>query len=415
MSTIPTFATRSTTLALDQINLASLDTFARPDLDGIFETLRRERPVSWHQHPDSGERGFWAVTRYDDIVRVNRDTDTFSNGQGIQVSFEGDGPRGGKGSMIEMDPPRHSRFRRLVAASFLPGAVARLEDRIRARAEAALDAFPARGGFDFVAAYATPIPMTVFYDMMGVPEADQRRVLELADLLFFSADPVFGGRHDRKLEAGLEIQAYGRALARAKRASPGDDLMSALAGAEVDGERLTIDELGAFFALLGAAGADTTRATLAFAMEALSRFADQKRLWLEDLDGRAAAAVEECIRWSTPTMHMRRTATRDTEIAGQAIKAGDKVALWFASGNRDAAKFPEPYRFDIARAPNPHMAFGMGGPHFCLGAHLARLELRIALPALLSRYPGIRATGPARSLRSNFIHGPAELPVILDG
>ncbi len=401
--------TRATTLTVDEINLASLETFARPDLVALFEKLRRERPVSWHRHPDSGERGFWAVTRYEDIVRVNRDTATFSSAQGIQVRFEGDGPRGGSGSMIEADPPRHSRYRKLVAASFMPQAVARLEERIRTRARQALDAIPSNGEFDFVAAYATPIPMAVFYDMMGVPAADHPRILELADLLFFSADPRFGGRQERMREAGLEIQAYGRELARRKRAQPQNDLMSGLANAEVDGERLSLDELGAFFALLGAAGADTTRATLAYALEALTAFEDQKRLWLNNLEGLAAGAVEECVRWATPTMHMRRTATRDTEIAGQPVRAGDKVALWFTSGNRDPAKFDAPHRFDILRSPNPHMAFGMGGPHFCLGAHLARLELRIALTELLRRYPEIRSTAPAKRLRSNFINGPSEL------
>jgi cytochrome P450 len=212
-------------------------------------------------------------------------------------------------------------------------------------------------------------------------------------------------------EAGMELQAYGRFLAQKKRDKPADDIMSSIATAEADGERLTINELGSFFGLLGGAGADTTRATIVYSMEALSLFPDQKELWIQDLDGRAVGAIEECIRWATPTMHMRRTATRDTRIAGQDIKAGDKVSIWFASGNRDATKFPQPYRFDISRSPNLHMGFGMAGAHFCLGAHLARLELRIALTELLRRFPNIQATGPGNRLRSNFINGPYELPV----
>lgn len=409
----PSTDTRSTDLPLEAINLASIDTFMRPDLPGIFEKLRREKPVSWHQHPDSGAQGFWAVVRYADIVAVNRDAATFSNQQGIQVMIENDQPRAGKGSMIEMDPPMHTRYRKIVAGSFTPAAIGKLEDKVRARVHATLDRLEGKKSFDFVEEYATPIPLGVFYDFMGVPPEDQRKILALADLLFFSADPRLGGEKTAMQQAGMELQTYGRELALKKRKEPAEDIMSWIANAQVDGEQLTIDELGAFFGLLGGAGADTTRATLAYAMEALSDFPEQKALWLQDLDGRAAGAIDECVRWASPTMHMRRTATRDTEIAGQKINAGDKVAIWFVSGNRDAAKFPHPYRFDITRTPNLHMGFGMGGAHFCLGAHLARLELRVALVELLRRYPTIRATGPAARLRSNFINGPYELPVTL--
>lgn len=209
----------------------------------------------------------------------------------------------------------------------------------------------------------------------------------------------------------MKLQAYGRELARMKRAEPGDDLMTMISCAEVDGERLTIDELGSFFGLLGGAGADTTRATLGWSMAALSQFPDQRDLWVSDLEGKAAGAVEECLRWATPTMHMRRTATCDTQVAGQPIRAGDKVALWWASGNRDASRFPQPYRFDIDRKPNIQMALGKAGPHFCLGAHVARLQLRIALTEMLRRFPRIHATGPVRRLRGNFINGPYQLPV----
>ncbi|MCB1699142.1 MAG: cytochrome P450, partial [Halioglobus sp.] len=184
---------------------------------------------------------------------------------------------------------------------------------------------------------------------------------------------------------------------------PGDDLISALAHAELEGQRLSDEEIGAFFGLFGAAGADTSRAAIGWTMEALSMFDDQKRLWIEDLEGRAKRAVDECLRWAVPTMHMRRTATRDVEIGGQTIRGGDKVALWWISGNRDAGKFTDPHRFDIMRAPNPMVSFGLAGPHFCVGAHLARLELKVTFTELLKRFPTMRATGPARRLRSNFI------------
>lgn len=402
-----------TTLALDEINLGSMDTFLRPDLQGIFRKLRNEAPLSWHQHPDSGKRGFWAVVRHDDIVAASRDTATFSNREGIQVIFEGDMPHAAEGSMIEMDPPEHTRLRRLVGPTFGMLAVGRLQEQIRARVLAILDGLDGRDEIDFVADFATPLPLGVFYDLMGVPAADQRRMLELSDRTFFSGDPRFGGDTSGIGEAGREIQAYGRWLAEQRQREPRADLMSSLASATIDGHRLCAQELGAFFGLLGAAGADTTRSSLGYGLRALSDFPDQKALWLSDLEGWAAKATEEIVRWASPTMHMRRTATRDAELAGRKIAAGDKVVLWFASGNFDEAKFQHPYRFDIARSPNPHMAFGMGGPHFCLGAHLAKLEIRIAYTELLRRYPDIEATGPVERLRSNFINGPFALPARL--
>ncbi len=403
----------TTVLGVDEINLASMDTFLRPDLAGVFRKLREEAPVTWHQHPDSGKRGFWSVVRYDDIAATSRNTTTFSNREGIQVLFEGDLPHAGQGSMIETDPPEHTRLRRLVGPSFASMAVSRLQEQIQSRVRSLLDSLGDRDEIDFVSEFATPLPLGVFYDLMGVPGEDQRRMLELADRTFFSGDPRFGGDTLGIGEAGQEIQAYGRWLAEKRRAEPKSDVMSSLAQATIDGQRLSIPELGSFFGLLGAAGADTTRSSIAYGLRALTDFPEQRAAWLNDLEGAAAGATEEIVRWATPTMHMRRTATRDTEIAGQSIAAGDKVALWYASGNFDETKFKEPFRFDIGRKPNPHMGFGMGGPHFCLGAHLARLEIRIAYVELLRRYPEVHATAPVDRLRSNFINGPYSLPARL--
>jgi len=403
----------TTVLGVDEINLASMDTFLRPDLAGVFRKLREEAPVAWHQHPDSGKRGFWSVVRYDDIAATSRNTTTFSNREGIQVLFEGDLPHAGQGSMIETDPPEHTRLRRLVGPSFASMAVSRLQEQIQSRVRSLLDSLGDRDEIDFVSEFATPLPLGVFYDLMGVPGEDQRRMLELADRTFFSGDPRFGGDTLGIGEAGQEIQAYGRWLAEKRRAEPKSDVMSSLAQATIDGQRLSIPELGSFFGLLGAAGADTTRSSIAYGLRALTDFPEQRAAWLNDLEGAAAGATEEIVRWATPTMHMRRTATRDTEIAGQSIAAGDKVALWYASGNFDETKFKEPFRFDIGRKPNPHMGFGMGGPHFCLGAHLARLEIRIAYVELLRRYPEVHATAPVDRLRSNFINGPYSLPARL--
>jgi cytochrome P450 len=291
--------------------------------------------------------------------------------------------------------------------------LSKINDQIRERVRAILDGLAGQDEIDFVRDFATPLPLGVFYDLMGVPSADQRRMLELADRTFFSGDPRFGGDTRGIGEAGLEIQAYGRWLAEQRRKDPKQDVMSTLVQATIDGQSLTSEELGAFFGLLGAAGADTTRASLSYALSALGEFPQQKALWLTDIEGHAAAATEEIVRWATPTMNMRRTATRDTELAGQKIAQGDKVALFYASGNFDETRFDAPWDFRINRSPNPHMGFGMGGPHFCLGAHLAKLEIRIAYTELLQRYPDIQATGPAQRLRSNFINAPHSLPARL--
>jgi cytochrome P450 len=401
--------TSTTELSLSEINLGSLDTFARDDLHGVFAKLRHEKPVSWHQHPDSGRYGFWAIVRYEDIVAINRDPKTFSNSQGVQLLVEDDVPRAGRGSMIEADPPRHTRLRRLIAPAFTSAAVSQIDETIRKRVREILDTLEGKDEIEFVTEFATPIPMVIFYDLMGVPRADQAKVLKLADRLFFSADPRLGGDQTGFQRAGEEMQAYGRWLAEKRLADPADDLWSKIVHASVDGERLTVAELGSFWGLLGAAGADTTRATLTFALSALTDFPDQKSIWLSDIVGRASTAVDEIVRWASPTMHMRRTATRDIEFAGQSIREGDKLALWFSSGNRDDTKFAEPYRLDIRRSPNPHMGFGMSGPHFCVGAHLAKAEIRIALTELLARFPDIVATAPPSRLRSNFINGPFAL------
>ena len=403
-----------TALSLDEINLGDMDTYMRSDLHGIFRKLRDEAPVSWHQHPDSGKRGFWAVTRYDDIVAANKDTQTFSNKEGIQIIFEGDLPHAGQGSMIEMDPPEHARMRRLVGPAFSSMGVSRMNAQIHERVHSILDSLAGQDEIDFVRDFATPLPLGVFYDLMGVPTADQRRMLELADRTFFSADPRFGGDNAQGIgEAGLEIQAYGRWLAEQRRKDPKNDVMSTLVNAKIDGQTLTTEELGAFFGLLGAAGADTTRSCLSYALRALSDFPEQKSLWLTDIEGLAPSATDEIVRWASPTMNMRRTATCDTEIAGQMIAKGDKVALFYASGNFDERRIEDPYQFKIKRTPNLHMAFGMGGPHFCLGAHLAKLEIRIAYSELLRRFPEIEAIGPAARLRSNFINAPYTLPARL--
>ena len=400
-------------LPVSEINLASLDTFERDDFLGCFATLRKEAPISWHQHPDSGSKGFWAIVRYQDILDVILDTESFSSRDGIQAMFEDGVPRASRNSMLEMDPPEHSKYRKVVSPEFTPRALSKIESSIQARIDALLDKMAGKSDIDFVQDFATGLPMSVFFDLMGVSEADHERMLHLADRTFFSADPRFGGDQAGAAEAGREFQAYGRWLGEQRREEPTDDVMSVLAHSEIDGAPLTIDELGAFFGLLGSAGADTTRSSLANGLDALRLFPDQKTLWLQDIDGHAAGAADEIIRWASSVFHMRRTATRDVTLLGQEVKQGDKVVVWFVSGNRDEEVFDAPHRFDITRSPNPHMSFGLRGPHFCLGAPLARLQVRLAFSALLKRFPDIEAITPLQRLRGSFINGPASLPARL--
>ncbi len=396
---------------VSEINLASLDTFVQEDLMGCFAKLRAEDPVSWHQHPDSGKKGFWAFVRYNDIIEIILDTETFTSSDGIQVMFEDDMPHASQHSMLEMDPPEHSKYRKIVSPEFTPRACAKIEPQIQRRVSQLLDNMESKAEGDFIEDFATPLPMGVFFDLMGVAEADHARVLELAERNFFAADPTFGGDKTGTAEAGREIQEYGRWLGRQRRQDPKDDVMSVLAHSKVDDELLSVDELGSFFGLLGSAGADTTRSSLAYGLDALTMFPEQKDLWVTDIDGHASTAADEIIRWASAGLHMRRTATRDVEKGGRQIKKGDKVSVWFVSGNRDEEIFDEPHAFKITRQPNPHMSFGLKGPHFCLGAHLSKLEIRVAFTSLLKRFPRIEAKEPLKRLRSNFLNAPIAQPV----
>lgn len=398
---------------ISEINLASIDTFMREDLMGCFAKLRAEDPVSWHQHPDSGKKGFWAFVRYNDIIEIILDTETFTSSDGIQVMFEEDMPHASQHSMLEMDPPEHSKYRKIVSPEFTPQALAKIEPQIQRRVSQLLDNMESKSDVDFIEDFATPLPMGVFFDLMGVAEADHARVLELAERNFFAADLSFGGNKAGTAEAGREIQEYGRWLGKRRRQDPKDDVMSVLAHSMVDDELLSVDELGSFFGLLGSAGADTTRSSLAFGLDALTMFPEQKNLWLRDIDAHAKTGTDEIIRWTSAGLHMRRTATRDVEKGGREIKKGDKVSVWFVSGNRDEEIFDEPHAFKIARKPNPHMSFGLKGPHFCLGAHLSKLEIRIAFTSLLKRFPGIEAKERLKCLRSNFVNAPIAQPTRL--
>ncbi len=408
MSTVPT---PTTTLALDDINPASFDFWLRDDVHGALARLRRERPVAWHQHPDSG-RGFWSLTRYDDVAAATRDWETFSSAFGIQVLTDPEdmGRVAAIRSMISTDPPKHTKLRSVVNRGFTPKMVARAEESVRRRAREIVDAIAPKGEVEFVAEVAAVLPVAIICDMMGVPEPDRPRLLDLTNRLLGGGDAEYGGTKDSLLQAGAELRDYGLWLGQQRLEHPAADLTTTLVHAEVDGEAMSPQDLGPFFLLLIAAGNETTRNAISHGLWALTQFPEQKRRWLADLDGGGATAAEEIVRWASPLLHMRRTVTRDCAFAGVEMRKDDKVAMWYVSANRDEAHFPDPYRFDVTRAPNDQGAFGTGGPHFCLGAHLARREVIVMFTELLQRLPDIEATAPPERLRSNFIHGVKRLP-----
>lgn len=384
-----------------------------------FTLLRAERPVSWHppvedalMH-DPQDRGYWAVTRHADIVAISRNSEVFLSGKGVLFENVPEELLEASQSFLAMDPPRHTLIRKLVHAAFTPRQIRRIEDSIKANAAAIVAELKEAGsGADFVDHCAKELPIRTLSDMIGIPESERQQVAHAADALVSWGDPVYlAGRNP--LEVLMENQMYlhqvAGALAAERRENPGDDLISALVHADVDGDRLSDFEVSAFFVLLAVAGNDTTRQTSSHAMKALTDFPDQ-RAWLrEDFDNRIGGAVEEFVRWASPVMTFRRTAATDVELGGQQVAAGEKVVMFYSSGNWDTAVFDHPERFDLSRTPNPHLGFGGGGRHFCLGAHVARTQLRALFGELLRQLPDIEAGDPAY-LAGNFVHAIREMP-----
>lgn len=406
---------------LDGIDLVDPDSYVERIPFEWFDLLRREQPVSWHEEAPPNH-GFWAVTRYHDIEEILRDTRAFCSSRGITLEEQTPDEVEARRSMIDMDPPRHTRLRRLVSKLFTRSAVAQYEGFVREQARLVLDRALPRREFDFVEEISRELPIRVLARIMGVPEQDLPMCIELGDAMIAQADPEYSraviDREDTsayrllpfRSPAAVELMAYGHELAAECRRHPRDDLVTKLVHAEVDGERLSEREFDNFFCLLIVAGNETTRHAITHGLLALMDHRDEWRR-LRDDPGLMPLAAEEILRWGSPTMHFRRTATRGLELRGKRIREGDKVVVWFVSGNRDGEVFAEPDRFDVGREPNPHMAFGSGGPHVCLGMHLARLEVRVMFEELLPRLADVELTGPLIRLRSNFINGIKHLPV----
>jgi cytochrome P450 len=399
-----------------EVDLGSLDFWGRPaeERDQYFAELRRDAPISRHQPPedimelpDQERMSYWAIVRYEDVRRISRDPESFCSGKGTQFADAPPEFLEASLSFLAMDAPRHTKLRALVSAAFTPRQVARIEDGIRVNARRIVAEAAPSGGGDFVELIAKQLPLVTISDMIGVPEPDRERVVAAADLLVTASDPeAFGDRPPVEVlgEALWTLTSFATELAAHREQRPADDLMTALVQAEVDGERLTHAEIAAFFVLLSVAGNDTTRHTTSHAMRALTVHPEQRALLMEDLDERLPAAVEEFVRWASPVMTFRRTTTREVELYGERLPAGEKVVLFYHSGNRDERAFEDPWRFDVTRDPNRHLGFGGGGPHYCLGASLARTQLRSIFGELLRVMPDIEAEEP-ELLRSAFIHG----------
>jgi methyl-branched lipid omega-hydroxylase len=408
-------------LALEEIDLADIDFWARPleERDAAFRLLRQERPLAFFNEPDLRDRsplapapgpGFRAVTRHADLTEVSRHPEIYRSGPGA-VSILDMPPEMVEyfSGMISTDNPRHARLRRIVSAAFTPRRVRSIEDHIERVATEVVDRIAGWGECDFVTAVAAPLPLQVICWMMGIPEGDREAVLRCSNVILSSGDTEYVPEGTDPLAAfigaGQELTSLMEELATSRLARPTDDLTTDLITTNIDGEALTHAELASFFVLLVVAGNETTRNAIAHGLWALTEHPDQRAVWAADLDGIAPTAVEEIVRWASPVTWMRRTVAEDTVLAGEALHPGDKVLLYYNSANRDEDVFDDPYRFDVRRSPNPHVGFGAAGPHFCLGAHLARREIRAMFEVLLSRLPDIRATAPPERLRADFVNG----------
>jgi len=399
-------------VTLDGIDLLDLDRFQRGEHHEMFRRLRGEAPVSWHDHPLG--QGFWNVVTHPDLVAVNREIETYSSEAGGISLLSPDEMPGDVGMdtrgvmMLTMDPPKHTRYRLLVNKGFTPRMIGLLEQYLRHRSTLIVDNIIQRGTCDFVVDLASELPLQAIAEIMGVPQEDRRLLFEWSNKMIGIDDPEYAS--DDSTEASTQLYLYVNELAKQRRSDPRDDIVTKLINAEVAGDSLSELEFDMFMLLLTVAGNETTRNTTAWGMWALMQHPEQYAALCANPD-MLNPAIEEILRWASPVYHFRRTALADTEIHGQPVAKGDKVVMWHISANRDEQVFDDPYTFDITRDPNEHVAFGGGGPHFCLGANLARMELRLIFSEILSRIPDMKIAGEPQILRSNFIGGVKHLPV----
>jgi len=397
---------------LERIDLLA-STWGLHEPHNQFDLLRREAPVFWHPEPADRGPGFWAVTKHADVRMISRDTETFSSELGS--TFIPDQSEEALSqirlTILNMDPPKHQRYRRLVSRGFTPRVISKLIEDINERAEKVVDDIAERGECEFVNDVAAKVPVQMICEMIGLEPELWPTMVELSNRLIGSFDdPDYQVEEGAEAVAAMEVYALCDAVAADRRKNPRDDIMTALVNAEVDGERLDDMDLNLFFVTLVVAGNETTRNLINHSMlalmerpEVVQQLREHPELW--------DSAVEEMLRWGTSIHNFRRTATRDTEIHGVPIAAGDKVVMYYSSANRDEEVFENPHVFDITRTPNDHVTFGGGGAHFCLGASLARAEIKATMRQLVDRLPDMQLAGPPNRLHSDFVNGIKTMPV----
>jgi methyl-branched lipid omega-hydroxylase len=423
-------ADAGTPLDLDAIDLSDRDFWVVPpeQRHAVFDVLRRERPFAFFAEPEipmlAPGPGYYAITRYADLDAISSQPAVFCSGEGaVSITDIPADLNEFYGSLISMDDPRHAKIRRIVSKVFTPRMLEQVMDSVQQVVEDVLDAARRKaeagdGSIDVVADIAAPIPLRIICDMMGVPESDRALVLAQSNIVLSGGDPELIENEDDPLtaflEAGMALAAVMERMAAERVEHPTDDLTTALVRSEVDGERLTHAEIASFFILLLVAGNETTRNAITHGVLALWEHPDQRARWAADAS-LTRTAVEEIVRWASPVTWMRRTATQEGELNGLRFRAGDKFLLFYAAANRDPEVFADPHVLDLGRDPNPHVGFGGHGPHFCLGAHLARRELAVTFRALLDRMPDLEVTGEPDPLRSSFVNGVKRLPARLTG
>lgn len=410
--------------SLDDIQLSDPEFWVAPieEREGAFAMLREQDPIrffkEWEMPPEiplPQGPGYWALTKHSHILEASRKPEIFCSGKGA-TSVVDIPPMMNEffGGMINMDDPRHGQQRRIISRGFTPKALARIEAAVDARGARVIDRVIEKGECDFVNEIAAPLPLEIICDLMGIPESQSQFVFEHSNRILGLGDPDYNPEGQNPIEAamrsGTELAALMREMAEVRRKDPTNDLTTELIHAAGDDEVLSDAELASFFVLLVVAGNETTRNAISHGMKALCDNPDERRKWAADFDGIEATAIEEIVRWASPVIYMRRTVTQDTVLEGQELKEGDKVALWYASANRDEDVFQDPYRFDVTRTPNEHVGFGGPGPHFCLGANLARREIRVMFRQIFDRLPDLEITGPPERLASNFVHGIKRMP-----
>jgi cholest-4-en-3-one 26-monooxygenase len=392
------------------VDLSDPDTFVGGIPYAAFQRLRTEAPLYW-QPETNGGRGFWCVTRYDDLMAVSKDPLTFSSAKGGTNIFEV--PEEDISMlrllMLNMDPPKHNKFRRLVSTGFTNRMVTQLEPHVREICADLIDKVAKKDSFDFVTEIAAELPLLVIAELLGVPMEDRHKVFDWSNSLVGFDDPEYKTSMETGKIASAQMWAYANDLAGKRKEHPLDDLVSVLMQAEVDGDRLSEQEFDSFFLLLAVAGNETTRNLISGGMLALIQHPEERARVLAD-PSLLPTCIEELLRWVSPLIHFRRTATRDVHMHGQTIREGDKVVIFYPSANRDERRFVNPETFDVTRTPNDHLAFGIG-EHFCLGANLARLEIKLIFEEMLRRLPDLELAGPVRRLRSNFLNGIKGMPV----